>query len=73
VAAGLGVGRFSHQVVVPPASIETTELGFNLGAGITYPLQNSTWLRGDFRYFKHVDDVPSAWRLSASVVLRIAN
>jgi opacity protein-like surface antigen len=73
LAAGLGVGRFSHRVRLPPASIEATELGFDLGGGVTYPLQNNTWLRGDFRYFKHIDDIPSAWRFSGSVVLRVAN
>ena len=73
VAAGLGVGRFSHQVVLPPASIEATEIGFDLGGGVTYPLRSSTWVRGDFRYFKHIDDVPSAWRFSASIVLQVAN
>jgi hypothetical protein len=73
VAAGLGVGQFSHQVVTPRASIEATEIGLNLGGGVTYPLASSTWFRGDFRYFKHIDDIPSAWRFSASVVLRIAN
>ena len=73
VAVGLGVGRFSHQVVLPPASIEATEVGFDLGGGVTYPLQNSMWLRGDFRYFKHIDNIPSAWRFSGSVVLRVAN
>jgi hypothetical protein len=73
VAAGLGVGRFSHRVVLPRASIRATELGFDLGGGVTYPLPSSTWLRGDFRYFKHIDDIPSAWRFSASVVLQVAN
>jgi hypothetical protein len=73
VAAGLGIGRFSHQVVLPPASIEATEIGFHLGGGVTYPLRNSTWLRGDLRYFKHIDDIPSAWRFSASIVLQVAN
>jgi opacity protein-like surface antigen len=73
VAAGLGIGRFSHQVALPPASIESTEIGLNLGGGVTYPLRNSTWVRGDFRYFKHIDDIPSAWRFSASVVLQVAN
>ena len=73
VAAGLGVGRFSHRVVLPRTSIRATELGFDLGGSVTYPLRNSTWLRGDFRYFKHIDDIPSAWRFSASVVLQVAN
>jgi hypothetical protein len=73
VAAGLGVGRFSHDVDAPPASIESTEIGFNLGGGVTYPIDDALWLRGDFRFFKHIDDVPSAWRFSVGVTLRLAN
>ena len=72
LAAGLGVGRFS--VDAPgPGSFDTTELGFNLVGGVTYPVGDAAWLRGDFRYFKHIDDVPSAWRFSAGVTLRLGN
>jgi opacity protein-like surface antigen len=70
VAAGLGLGKFSHDVVRPPASIEQTEIGFNLGGGLTYLLGERVWLRGDFRYFKHIDNVPSAWRLLGGVTVR---
>jgi hypothetical protein len=73
VAGGLGLGRFSHQVTNPPASIDATELGFNLGAGITYPVADRAWVRGDFRYFKHIDNIPSTWRFSAGVVLTVSN
>ena len=68
-AAGLGVGRFSFDVDGPPAAFDTTEIGFNLGGGLTYPIDDNVWLRGDFRYFKHIDEVPSAWRLFAAVTL----
>jgi opacity protein-like surface antigen len=71
IAGGLGVGRFSHEVTRPPASINQTEIGFNLGGGVTYLLGQRAWIRGDFRYFKHIDDVPSAWRFSAGVSLRV--
>jgi opacity protein-like surface antigen len=73
VAAGLGVGKFSHEVERPPASIESTELGFNLGAGLTYALTNRAWLRGDFRFFNHIDDTPSVWRVAGAVTLRIGS
>jgi hypothetical protein len=71
VAAGLGVGKFSHEVRNPPASISGTELGFNLGGGITHPLSSATWFRGDVRYFKHIDDVPTVWRFSAGITIRL--
>ena len=73
LAAGLGVGRFSFDVEGPPDSFETTEIGFNLGGGVTYPIDGNVWLRGDFRYFKHIDEVPSAWRFSVGIALRLAN
>ena len=71
VAGGVGFGRFSHTVAAPPAKIGQTEIGINLGGGIAYPLQDRIWLRGDIRYFKHIDDVPSIWRFGASVIVRI--
>jgi opacity protein-like surface antigen len=70
VAGGIGLGRFSHDVDVPPASIDQTEVGFNLGGGVTYRIADRLWLRGDVRYFKHIDDVPSAFRLLAGVTVR---
>jgi opacity protein-like surface antigen len=73
VAAGLGVSKFSHEVERPPASIESTELGFNLGAGLTYALNNRAWLRGDFRFFNPIDDTPSVWRVVGAVTLRIGS
>jgi opacity protein-like surface antigen len=71
LAGGIGVGNFSHDVGQPPASIDATEIGFNLGAGITYPLSDRAWARGDFRYFKHIDDVPSVWRVMGAVTLAL--
>jgi hypothetical protein len=70
VAGGLGLGKFSHDVRNPPASIGRTELGFNLGGGVTYPL-GAAFIRGDFRYFKHIDDVPSVWRFGVGVSFRV--
>ena len=71
VAGGIGFAKFSHQVTRPPAAVERTEAGFNLGGGVTIPLADGIWGRGDLRFFNHIDDVPSVWRLSASVTLRI--
>jgi opacity protein-like surface antigen len=69
LAAGLGLGKYSVDVE-GAGSFSTTELGFNLGAGVSYPLGNATAFRGDFRYFKHIDDVPSIWRFTAGVSVR---
>ena len=75
VAAGLGLGKYSIDVRTPPSSFDATEIGFNLGGGVTYPLKmwNATYFRGDFRYFKHIDDVPSVWRFSAGLAVRFGS
>jgi hypothetical protein len=72
LAGGLGLGKFAHDVRNPPASIGRTEVGFNLGGGVTYPL-GAAFLRGDFRYFKHIDDVPSVWRFAVGVSVRVGS
>jgi hypothetical protein len=71
VVGGIGVAKFRHEVTAPPASIRQTEIGFNLGGGITYPLSDRTSARGDFRFFKHIDDVPTVWRFAVAVTIRI--
>jgi opacity protein-like surface antigen len=71
LAAGLGLGKYSGEVGA--ASFSQTEVGFNLGAGVTYPLKRATYFRGDFRYFKHIDDVPSVWRFTGGVTVRIGS
>ena len=71
VAAGVGIAKFSHQVARPPDSIDRTEIGFNLGGGATLPISDRMWARGDFRFMKHIDDVPSVWRLGAAITLRL--
>ena len=73
VAGGIGIGKFSHEVTTPPADIEGTEIGFNLGAGVTYQVDDPVWVRGDFRYFKHIDNVPSSWRFAVGVTFRLGN
>jgi opacity protein-like surface antigen len=69
VTGGLGVGKFS--VNTPAGDGSRNEFGFNLGAGVFYPLSSGTSIRGDFRYFKHIDDLPSVWRFTGGVVVRI--
>lgn len=70
LAAGIGAGKYSIDVIPGSADFSTTEIGFNLGGGVTYPLTPTTYFRGDFRYFKHIDDVPSVWRFSGGVAVR---
>jgi opacity protein-like surface antigen len=72
VAAGIGAGHYSVEVTRPQATFDTTEIGFNLGAGAIYPLDSRLGVRGDFRYFKHIDNVPSSWRLSGGVTLKLS-
>ena len=73
LAAGLGAGHFSVNVEDSPRlSFDRTEFGFNLGAGVAYPLDDRTILRGDFRYFKHIDEVPSIWRFSGVITFRLS-
>jgi hypothetical protein len=71
VAGGIGIGHFSHDVTTPRASISQTEIGVNLGGGVSYPIRDRVLARGDLRFFKHIDDVPSAWRLAAMVTFAL--
>jgi hypothetical protein len=73
LAGGIGVGKFSVNLESPPVDSSRTEVGFNLGGGVVYQIAAPIWLRGDFRYFKHIDDLPSAWRLSAGLTFRFGN
>ena len=72
LAAGIGAGKYSIEVT-PSAKFSTTEVGFNLGAGVTYPVGKASYFRGDFRYFKHIDDVPSVWRFTGGLSVRIGS
>ena len=73
LTAGMGVGKFSVDVKAPPADASTTEFGFNLGGGIFYPLGSGVSVRGDFRFFKHIDNVPSIWRITGGISVRIGS
>ena len=72
VAAGIGAGHYSVELRAPREEFDTTEIGFNLGAGVIYPVDSRLGVRGDFRYFKHIDNVPSSWRLSGGITLRLS-
>jgi hypothetical protein len=70
VGGGLGIARFSQDVESAEGT-SRTEIGFNAGGGVTYPLRESLWLRGDLRVFKHIDNLPVIWRLSGGVTIRV--
>jgi opacity protein-like surface antigen len=71
VTGGLGVGKFS--VSTPAGDASQNEFGFNLGAGVLYPLAGGASIRGDFRYFKHIDDLPTVWRFTGGIAVRIGS
>ena len=71
LAAGIGAGKYA--VDFPSSKFSTTELGFNLGAGVTYPIGKASYFRGDFRWFKHIDDVPSIWRFTGGIAVRVGS
>jgi opacity protein-like surface antigen len=71
VAAGLGAAKYS--VNTPAGDASATEFGVNLGAGVLYPLGSGTSVRGDFRYFKHIDNLPTVWRFMGGLSIRIGS
>jgi hypothetical protein len=73
LSGGLGIGKFSHDVVLPPVEINQTEIGFDLGGGLVYPLGDGILARGDLRIFKHIDNVPTVWRFGAAISFRVGN
>jgi hypothetical protein len=71
VAGGLGMAKYS--VNTPAGDASANEFGINLGAGVLYPLSSGTSVRGDFRYFKHIDDLPTLWRFTGGISIRIGS
>ena len=69
VAGGLGVAKLA--IDTPLGNASRNEFGINLGAGVMYPLSSGTSLRGDFRYFKHIDEFPTVWRFMGGIAVRI--
>jgi opacity protein-like surface antigen len=73
LAGGIGLAKYSVDVTPSSGDFSTTEFGFNLGAGVLYPFGGAALFRGDFRYFKHIDNLPSVWRLAAGVSVRLGS
>ena len=70
VAGGIGIAKFSQEVAGADAA-GRTEIGFNAGGGVTYPFSDHVWVRGDFRLFRHIDDVPMLWRFMGGLTIRL--
>ena len=72
---GLGFERSSIDVqdtdpveLVIPSS---TEISFNFGGGMKYPINESLLVRGDVRRFQANDLAPDYWRLSAGLTFTL--
>ena len=68
------VWRTLRRYGVPEANLEAAKNSFggNIGAGFFAGGQNLS-IRGDVRYFKHIDNVPSTWRFAVGVTLRLGS
>jgi opacity protein-like surface antigen len=68
---GLGVEHVGRTVKNPdPAAIypaSSTEIAYNFGGGVKYPLTDKFILRGDLRRFQAKDLAPNFWRLYAGL------
>ena len=66
--ATFGIG-FEHSSIDPdpdPLALfppSSTEVSFNLGGGVKYPLTENLIIRGDLRRFQSNDLAPDFWRL----------
>ena len=64
---GVGIERASVDVKTPdPATIypaSSTEIGYNFGGGVKYPLTELFVLRADLRRFQSTDLAPDYWRV----------
>ena len=61
---GVHVKQKDPAVVYPQNS---TEVSYNLGGGVKYPISELFVLRGDIRRFQSVDLAPDYWRLYGGV------
>jgi opacity protein-like surface antigen len=68
VTLGMGIERSSQDVKDPDSlaligDFSSTEVAFNFGGGVKYPI-NARWVaRGDVRRFQANDIAPDFWRL----------
>jgi OmpA-OmpF porin, OOP family len=68
---GLGVEHVGRSIKNPDPLIlyapASTELAYNFGGGVKYPLSDKLILRADLRRFQSVDLSPNFWRLYGGV------
>ena len=70
---GLGLERSSvddNDALVLLDLRSSTELSFNFGGGVKYPLTPRLLLRGDLRRFEANDSAPDYWRTYAGLTFR---
>jgi opacity protein-like surface antigen len=64
---GIGVEHVSRKVKTPDALAlyppSSTEVAFNFGGGVKYPLSERFLVRADLRRFQATDLAPDSWRL----------
>ncbi len=64
---GIGVEHVSRSVKIPdPAALyagPSTEVAYNFGGGVKYPVSERFLARADFRRFQSTDLSPDYWRL----------
>lgn len=61
---GLGFERSSLDFDIPDPLVDSpTEVAFNFGGGVKYPIANGLLLRGDLRRFVANDLAPDYWRV----------
>jgi opacity protein-like surface antigen len=72
---GIGFARSGPDVknpdllaLYPPSS---TEISYNFGGGVKYPLTPRLLLRGDLRRFQSNDLAPDFWRIYGGVTFRL--
>ena len=70
---GIGLERSSlgGDAVDPFDLSSSTEVAFNFGGGVKYPLTPKLLLRGDLRRFESNDTAPDFWRLYAGLTFRL--
>jgi opacity protein-like surface antigen len=68
---GIGVERSGVHVKTPdPAALyppSSTEVSYNFGGGVKYPVSELFLIRGDIRRFQATDLAPDYWRLYGGV------
>ena len=73
---GLGLERSAFEVKNPDVlalypDLSSTEVTFNFGGGVKYPLTDRWLARGDLRRFQANDLAPDYWRLYGGITFKL--